>query len=60
MQGTTGKVRTNDLWTPTHIDISVGRPTKTYIYPLCSFIGCRPEDLPRIMDDSDGWWDRKS
>ena len=35
----------------------VGRPAMTYIYQLCADIRCRPEDLRRLVDDWDGWWE---
>ena len=44
------------LWDPAHGHISVGRPTKTYFYPLCADIGGRLEDLTSSMADRDGWW----
>ena len=31
---------------------------KTYIYQLCVNTGCRLEEMPRMMDNRDGWWER--
>ena len=41
------------LWTPSH-----GRLAQTYILQLCADTGCSPEDLPEVMDDREGWWER--
>ena len=42
------------LWTPTH-----GRAkARTYIQQLCEDTGCCPEDLPRAMNDREGWQER--
>ncbi|KAI8495460.1 hypothetical protein Bbelb_269150 [Branchiostoma belcheri] len=43
------------LWAPKHGHASVGRPCTTYIQQLCEDAGCRPEDLPRAMEDREGW-----
>ena len=41
------------LWTPSH-----GRPARTYIQKFCVDTGCNPENLPEIMNDRKGWWER--
>ena len=38
-------IRDNLLWTPTHGHASVGRPARTYLYPLWADTGCSLEDL---------------
>ncbi|KAI8507126.1 hypothetical protein Bbelb_155650 [Branchiostoma belcheri] len=43
------------LWARKHGHASVGRPCTTYIQQLCEDAGCRPEDLPRAMEDREGW-----
>ena len=48
------------LWSPKHGCDSVGWPARIYLYQLCEDTGCSLEDLPRLMDDRDGWWVRKS
>ncbi|KAI8488913.1 hypothetical protein Bbelb_334310 [Branchiostoma belcheri] len=42
------------LWAPKHGHASVDRPCPTYIQQLCEDAGCRPEDLPRTMEDREG------
>ena len=44
-------------WTPTHGRAKVGRPARTYIQQLCEDTGCSPEDLPKAMNDREGWWE---
>ena len=39
------------LWTPTYGRAKAGRPTRTYIQPLCEDTGCSPEDLLEAMND---------
>ena len=46
------------LWTPTHGRAKAGRPARTYIQQLCEDTGCCPEDLPRAMNDREGWRER--
>ena len=46
------------LWTPTHGRAKAGRPARTYIQQLCEDTGCRPEDLPRAMNDREEWRER--
>ena len=46
------------LWTATHGHTSVNRAVKTHIYQLCADTGCCQEDLPRAMNDRDGWRER--
>ncbi|KAI8491777.1 Endothelial cell-specific molecule 1 [Branchiostoma belcheri] len=47
------------LWTPKHGHASVGRPCTTCIQQLCEDVGCRLEDLPRAMEDREGWRKRE-
>ena len=42
----------------THIRTRVCRPARTYFYQFCVDTGCSLEDLPRVMDDRDGWKER--
>ena len=42
-------------WTPSHGRASFGSLTSTYLQQLCTDTGCRLEDLPKAMDDSDEW-----
>ena len=48
-------------WTPSHGRAKAGRPARTYLQQLCADIGCNPEDLPKAMDNREGWqesvWD---
>ena len=46
------------LWTPSHGRAKAGRPSRTYIQPLCVDTGCIPEDLPEARDDREGWRER--
>ena len=46
------------LWTPTNGRAKAGRPARTYIQQLCEDTGCCPEDLPRAMNDREGWRER--
>ena len=46
------------LWIPTHGRAKAGRPARTYIQQLCEDTGCCPEDLPRAMNDREGWRER--
>ena len=39
------------LRTPSHGRAKAGRPARTYIQQLCANTGCRPEDLPKAMED---------
>ena len=41
------------LWTPLHGWAKAGRPARTYIQQLCADTGCRPENLPKAMDDTE-------
>ena len=34
------------------------RPAKTYIEQFCADTGCSPEELPKAMDDMEGWRER--
>ena len=46
------------LWTPTHGHTSVGQSEKTYTHHISADTGCSLEDLPGVIDDRDGWWER--
>ena len=46
------------LWTPSHARAKAGRSARTYIQQLCVDTGCSPEDLPKEMDDREGWQKR--
>ena len=46
------------LWTPSHGRAKTRRPAQTYIQQLCANTGCNPEDLPKAMDDKEGWRER--
>ena len=48
------------LWTPSHRRANAGRPARTYIQQLCTDTGCSPEDLPKAMDDREGWRERRA
>ena len=43
------------LWTPSQGRAKAGRPAQTYIQQLCANTRCSPEDLPKPMDDREGW-----
>ena len=45
-------------WTPSHGQVSVGRPARTYLQQLCTGTWCSVEDLPEAMDDRDEWRER--
>ena len=46
------------LKTPSHGRAKSGRPAQTYIQQFCADTGGSPEDLPKAMDDRDGWRER--
>ena len=46
------------LWTPSHGRVKVRRPIRTYLQQFCTDTGCSMEDLPGVMDNSDGWRER--
>ena len=46
------------LWTPTHGRAKAGWPARTYLQQLCEDTGYSPEDLPKAMNDREGWWER--
>ena len=46
------------LWAPSHGRAKAGPPARTYIQQLCVDTGCSPEDLPKVMNDRVGWWER--
>ena len=48
------------LWTPSHGRAKAGRPVRTNIQQLCADTGCRIEDLPKAMDDREGYGKRGS
>ena len=62
MQNTAGEVGMTScdvlLWTPSHGWAKAGRPAKTYKQQLCADRGCSLEDVPEVMDDREGWWER--
>ena len=46
------------LWTPSHERTKAVRSARIYIQQLWADRGCSLEDLPRVIDDRDGWWER--
>ena len=46
------------LWTSTYSRAKAGRPARTYVQQQCEDTGCRPEDLPEAMNDSEKWRER--
>ena len=46
------------LWTPTHDSAKAGRPARTDIQQLFEDTGCSLENLPRAMNDREGWRER--
>ena len=63
MLGTTGEIRMDFiskilLWTPAHICTSVDWSAMSYIHQLSTDTGCELEDLLKVKDDWDGWWER--
>ena len=42
-------------WNPSQGRAKVGRPAWTYIQQICVDTGCSPEDLPKAIDDREGW-----
>ena len=45
-------------WTPSQGRAKAGRPVRTYIQQLWADTGCSPEELPKAMDDREGWRER--
>ena len=45
-------------WTVSPRRAKVGRPARTYIQQLSANTGYSPEDLPKAMDDREGWQER--
>ena len=43
------------LWIPSHGRAKAGRLARTYIQQPCADTGCSPKDLPKAMDDREGW-----
>ena len=46
------------LWAPSYGQAKAGRPARTYILQLYEDTGCRPEDLPKAMNDREKRWER--
>ena len=46
------------LLTLSHGRAKAGRPARTYIQQLCEDTWCSPEDLPKAMNDREGWRER--
>ena len=46
------------LWTPAYGQSKAGRPARTFIQQLCDDTGCKPEDLPKAMNDRETWRER--
>ena len=46
------------LWTFSLGRAKTWRPARTYIQQLCADTGSRPKDLPKAMDDREGWRER--
>ena len=46
------------LWTPTHGRAKARRLARTYLQQLCEDTGCSSEDLPKAMNDEEGWRER--
>ena len=38
---------------------TIGWPARSYIHHLCVDTGCSLKDLPRVIDDWDGWRERE-
>ena len=36
---------------------TICQPIRTYLQQLCSDTGCSLEDLPKVMNDRDEWWE---
>ena len=45
-------------WTPSQRRAKAGRPARTNIQQLSADTVCSPEDLPKVMDDREGWRER--
>ena len=45
-------------WTPTHGRAKAGRPVRTYLQHLCGDTGWSSDDLPKAMNDWEGWRER--
>ena len=45
-------------WTPTHGRAKARRPAQIYLQQLCEYMGCSPEDLPKVMNDREGCRER--
>ena len=45
-------------WTLLHGRAKAGRPARTNIQQLCEDTGCSAGDLPVVMYDREGWWER--
>ena len=47
-------------WNAMHRHVCVGRLIRTYVYQLFTDTRCSLEDLPRAMDNRNGWWQSQS
>ena len=43
------------LWTPSQGRAKAERPVRTYIQQLCADTAYSSEDLPKAVDDREGW-----
>ena len=46
------------LWATTQGRPNAGQHTKTYIHQFCADAGCQLENLPRVINNRDGWRER--
>ena len=46
------------LWNPAYGQSKTGRTARTYIQQLCYDSGCKPEDLPEVMNNRETWRER--
>ena len=46
------------LWTSSHGRGKAGRPDRTCIQQFYADKGCSLEDLPGVIENIDGWWER--
>ena len=46
------------LWTPSQGRAKAGHSNRTYMQELCADTGYKPEDLPKTIEDREGWQDR--
>ena len=45
------------LWTPKYGCACVSQVATTYTFQFCADTGCSLQDLPRVMDNRDEWWE---